>query len=181
MGRGLIAAIAAGVLVMFSLPAPQQGLQNAFQSMVNWVYPPIRDMRRGVHLPPQKFANPGPPELSVPVTGRERPMDRDLAAQRLSNPVAATPASVAQGDTLFQRLCSPCHGATLAGNGPVAAAFMPPPDLLGQQVRDRKDGYLYSYIRNGGVIMPSYGFQLSAEETWHVINFIRHLQRTSPR
>jgi mono/diheme cytochrome c family protein len=180
MPKGAIAAIAA-VLVMFALPAPRQGLQDALRSMVDWRYPPIRDMRRTVALTPQKLVNRGPHEGSVPTTGVDRPMDRDLAAQRLTNPVATNDASVARGDSLYRRQCVACHGRSLAGDGPVAAAFMPPPDLLGQQVRDRRDGYLYSYIRYGGVIMPSYGFQLSAEETWHVINFIRHMQRTSPR
>lgn len=180
MGRGVIAALAT-ILVVFTATVPRDGFERAVKALLDWRYPEIRDMRRGVHLQPQKFQNPGPPEVSVPVGGRDRPLDRDLAAQRLTNPLPATPASLARGDTLFQRLCSPCHGVTMAGNGPVAAALMPPPDLLGQQVRDRRDGYIYSYIRNGGVIMPSYGFQLSAEETWHVINFIRHLQRTSPR
>ena len=67
------------------------------------------------------------------------------------------------------------------GDGPVAAQFMPPPDLLGQQTRERKDGFIYAYIRHGGVVMPSYGFQLSAEEAWHIVNFIRHHQKATPR
>ena len=97
------------------------------------------------------------------------------------SPIPTSDASVAQGDTLYKKLCVPCHGRAMAGDGPVAAQFMPPPDLLGQQTRDRRDGFIYSYIRHGGVVMPSYGFQLSAEEAWHLVNFIRHHQRTTPR
>ena len=69
----------------------------------------------------------------------------------------------------------------MAGDGPVAAQFMTPPDLLAQQTRERKDGFIYTYIRHGGVVMPSYGFQVSAEEAWHLVNFIRHQQKVSPR
>ena len=66
-------------------------------------------------------------------------------------------------------------------DGPVAALFMPPPDLLGEATRDRTDGYLYSYIRHGGVVMPAYGAQVTAEEAWHLINYIRNMQKVSPR
>jgi mono/diheme cytochrome c family protein len=117
----------------------------------------------------------------VPTTGREIVLDRDLAAEKLRNPIASDDASIARGDSLFRIFCVPCHGRSMAGDGPVAAQFMPPPDLLGQQTRERKDGYLYSYIRHGGVVMPSYGFQISAEEAWHLVNFMRHHQKVSPR
>jgi mono/diheme cytochrome c family protein len=108
-------------------------------------------------------------------------IDRDLAAETLRNPIPTSDASVAAGDSLFRKFCVPCHGRSLAGDGPVAAQFMPPPDLLGQQTRDRKDGFIYSYIRHGGVVMPSYGFQVSAEEAWHLVNFIRSQQKATPR
>jgi mono/diheme cytochrome c family protein len=108
-------------------------------------------------------------------------MDRDVAAARLTSPFPSSPASIAKGDSIFHKFCVPCHGPSMMGNGPVAAQFMPPPDLLAEQTRGRKDGYIYSYIRNGGVVMPSYGFQVSAEEAWHVIHYLRHMQQTSPR
>jgi hypothetical protein len=58
---------------------------------------------------------------------------------------------------------------------------MPPPDLLAQATRERKDGFLYSYIRFGGIVMPSYGAQVTALEAWNVVNYLRHMQKTSPR
>ena len=108
-------------------------------------------------------------------------LDRDVAAEKLHNPIPSSDASIARGDSLFHKLCVPCHGRSMAGDGPVAAQFMTPPDLLAQQTRERKDGFIYTYIRHGGVVMPSYGFQVSAEEAWHLVNFIRHQQKMSPR
>jgi mono/diheme cytochrome c family protein len=67
------------------------------------------------------------------------------------------------------------------GDGPVAALFMPPPYRLAQPTRERKDGYIYSYIRHGGIVMPSYGAQVTAAEAWDLIHYIRHLQKVSPR
>jgi hypothetical protein len=69
----------------------------------------------------------------------------------------------------------------MAGDGPVAAAFMPPPDLLGESARGRSDGFIYSYVRYGGAIMPRYGHLIAAEAIWDVVNYLRHMQRTSPR
>jgi mono/diheme cytochrome c family protein len=58
---------------------------------------------------------------------------------------------------------------------------MPPPDLLAEATRQRADGYLYSYIRHGGVVMPSYGAQVTAKEAWDLVNFIRQQQKATPR
>jgi mono/diheme cytochrome c family protein len=181
MLKGTIALVCAGFLALFATPSVQQGVRDVVKSLTHLSYYPVRDMRRSVALAPQKTIHRLPDEASVPTVGREPVMDRDVAAEKLRNPVAATPASVAAGDTLYRRFCVPCHGLTMAGDGPVAAQFMPPPDLLGQQTRDRKDGFLYSYIRHGGVVMPSYGFQVSAEEAWHLVNFMRQHQKATPR
>jgi mono/diheme cytochrome c family protein len=181
MLKSLLALAAATILTLFAVPSFQQGLRDLVSSVTHLSYFPIRDMRRSVALPPQKLINRLPDESSVPTTGKEIALDRDLAAEKLHNPIASDDASIALGDSLFKKLCVPCHGRSMAGDGPVAAQFMPPPDLLGQQTRDRKDGYIFSYIRHGGVVMPSYGFQVSAEEAWHLVNFIRHHQKVSPR
>ena len=181
MTKRLLALTGAAILALFAVPSFQQGLRDVIQSATHLRYYPIRDMRRSVALAPQKVVNRLPDEASVPTTGKEIVLDRDLAAETLRNPIASDEASIARGDSLFKKLCVPCHGRSMAGDGPVAAQFMPPPDLLGQQTRERKDGFIYSYLRHGGVVMPSYGFQISAEEAWHLINFIRHQQKVNPR
>jgi mono/diheme cytochrome c family protein len=181
MLKGTLALVVATILTLFAVPSFQQGAKDAINSLTHLRYYPYRDMRRSVALAPQKLVYRGPDEASVPTIGKEIELDRDVAAEKLHNPIPASDESVTRGDSLFHKLCVPCHGASMAGNGPVAPLFMPPPDLLAQQTRDRKDGFIYSYIRHGGVVMPSYGFQVSAEEAWHLINYIRHQQKVSPR
>jgi mono/diheme cytochrome c family protein len=181
MLRTALAVIAAAILALFAVPSFQQGVRDAVSSLTHLSYYPIRDMRRSVAPVAHKGVYRLPDEASVPTTGKEMVIDRDVLAETLRNPIATDDASVARGDSLYRKLCVPCHGRSMAGDGPVAALFMPPPDLLGQQTRDRKDGFIYSYIRHGGVVMPSYGFQVTAEEAWHLVNFIRHHQRTTPR
>ena len=43
------------------------------------------------------------------------------------------------------------------------------------------DGFIYAYTRHGGAIMPSYGAQVTPQEAYDLINFIRSMQKKSPR
>lgn len=177
-GAGLLVA---SLVTMLSATTVEQGLRDATESMMVWSYFEVRDMRQTVMLDPQKTIVRTPSELSVPTIGKEHVTDLQTLARTLTNPVPASAASIADGDSTYRKICTPCHGPNLKGNGPVAPFFIPPPDLQAQGTRDRSDGYIYSYIRNGGAVMPSYGFQLSSEQVWNVVNFIRNKQRTEPR
>ncbi len=181
--NALLAAIAVALLTLMTVGGVRQGLRDAWDSATHLGYYPKRDMRWTVVINPQKVINRGPDTSSVPVTGKEWQTDRDVLAATLVNPTAPADmdSSVARGERKFMRLCTPCHGMHMQGNGTVAPMFMPPPDLLAQTTRERKDGYIYSYIRNGGVVMPSYGPAVSPSEAWDIINYLRHMQKVSPR
>ena len=166
----------------------QRGCQDVKTSLTNLMYPSHRDMRRTVALTPQKGVLFTPDSLSVPITGVEREPDmallmsnRDAVVGRFVDNTATDDSSLARGARTYQRLCQPCHGAKFQGDGPVAAKFMPPPDLMGATTRGRSDGFIYSYIRYGGAIMPRYGQALSPAATWDVIHFLRQQQKVSPR
>jgi len=108
-------------------------------------------------------------ELTIPKESR------DVAA-RLPNPVRPTPESIAAGQQDFAVFCTPCHGLGGKGDGPVAAKFIPPPDLTNAGLQKaRTDGYWYSYIGVGGAVMPAYGEALSPRERWDVVNYVRTL------
>ena len=117
------------------------------------------------------------PAGSVPRGGELRlPKEEREAAALRRNPIPATPASVQKGGELFVIYCTPCHGAQGKGNGPVSTKFVPPADLTNADLhKARTDGYWQSYMSVGGAVMPSYGEALSAEERWHVVNFLRTL------
>lgn len=180
LGLGLLAV---GVLTMMTASTAQQGCRDVRNSLTKLSYSPYRDMRKTVVIEPQKGVLRAPEEGSVPIGGRDLagedpPYDRN---QFRVNPVASDDSSVARGERTFARVCAACHGKSLAGDGPVAANFMPPPDLLAQATRERRDGFLYSYIRFGGIVMPPYGAQVTALEAWNVVNYLRHMQQKSPR
>jgi mono/diheme cytochrome c family protein len=138
-------------------------------------WPWSTDMMKQPSIKPQA-APRTMPENSVPIQGKEPPMDRMEAGKKLHNPVEATAASVANGNRLFHIYCAACHGPEAKGNGPVAKKFIPPPDLTMEVFRQRPDGFIYETIRTGGPIMPSQGDALLAQERWDIVNYLRTLQ-----
>ena len=132
-GIGLVVLV---VLTVFTGASVQRGCQDVIRANTHWSYYPIRDMRRSVALMPQKVITRLPDSLSVPIQGREiLPRDargvpltgaelNNRLGAMLVNPVASDDSSIARGERKFQRTCVPCHGATLKGDGPVAARFV---------------------------------------------------------
>lgn len=194
MLKSVIAFVMIGVLTMMAATTFQQGCADVQRSWTHLDYYNIRDMRHTVVINPQKVSLRAPDTLSMPMTGRDTDLDYlrnpdhmavDLATQmgdRMRDPGAALmDSSVARGERKFMKTCVPCHGPKMMGDGTVAALFMAPPDLLAEATRNRKDGYIFSYIRHGGMVMPAYGAQVTAEEAWDLIHYIRHMQKASPR
>jgi mono/diheme cytochrome c family protein len=181
MLKSAIGLLVVAVIAMVSSWTVQQGCRDVQSSWTHLAYFPKRDMRSTVVLWPQREMMRPPDSLSVPITGKEVARSREEVEATFKNPVAADDSSIARGYRKFQKTCIPCHGTTLEGNGPVAAKFIPPPDLLKATTRGRSDGFIYYYIRHGGAIMPSYGAQVTAAEAYDLINYLRHMQKTNPR
>jgi mono/diheme cytochrome c family protein len=121
--------------------------------------------------------NPRPlPEGAVPTRDWEPPLTLDAAA-RLKNPVPATAGSVEQGRVLMGIYCTPCHGVSGRGDGTVAAKMVKPADLTSAKYAAATDGFFYGVIRAGSGLMPGYAESLAPGERWHVVNYLRTLQR----
>jgi cytochrome c oxidase cbb3-type subunit III len=93
------------------------------------------------------------------------------AAQELppSNPLAADPAAIKEGASLFRANCSPCHGLNAHGGGRG-------PDLTsGRWTHGSSDADIFRTISQGvpGTQMPANGFEDS--ETWAIIAYLRSL------
>ncbi|GAB4373119.1 MAG: cytochrome c [Deltaproteobacteria bacterium] len=118
-----------------------------------------------------------PPEGSVPTKGRER-IPSPVEARTLRNPVKATGRTLSQGKELFGIYCTPCHGATGAGDGPVAPKFVPTPVSLrpGSRAASLSDGGIYRVLTAGSGGMPSFRADLSPEERWKIVSYLRTLQ-----
>lgn len=101
----------------------------------------------------------------------------DIAGAKLINPIPVSKESLALGKTKFDIYCSPCHGYNADGASRLRGQFPNPPSLHSDKVRTWSDGRIFAVITEGQRIMPSYSSQLSMDERWAVINYIRALQR----
>lgn len=99
------------------------------------------------------------------------------------NPVAYDDASKARGKELYALNCAQCHGVTGKGEGGVGAKWGGPKvvphlgdaSLYGDESK-YPDGFFYHNIVVGKNLMPSFGYKLTAKETWDIVNHIRELQ-----
>ena len=114
-----------------------------------------------------------PPFTQLDMAGRPEVVDS------LTNPVPATPESLARGKQVYERVCIVCHGPD--GTGVTAYIISVYPALGVQDLQSeasiaRSDGYIYGMIRVGRTLMPPYGHQISHYDRWHIVNYVRRLQ-----
>lgn len=95
----------------------------------------------------------------------------------LTNPLPPSKEVLEKGKKKFLTFCSPCHGNYADGDSRLNGQFPNPPTLHSNKVREWQDGNIYHVITNGQNIMPSYVSQITPEERWAIVNYIRVLQR----
>ena len=144
-----------------------------------------------------------PPEGTVPVGFERFPYantleDYERAGAELTNPLEHTEANLAKGEALYQVYCAVCHGPEGHGDGPITKDrtleaesrqlenFPPPPSYAksdginssrGGAMADLTDGKIYHTITYGLNMMGSHASQLSPEERWNVVMYVRELQK----
>jgi mono/diheme cytochrome c family protein len=91
-------------------------------------------------------------------------------------PVAITAASLARGRLKFDVHCAVCHGVLGDGESQVAMnmALRRPPSLHDR--RGLSDGEIFRIITGGYGLMPSYAAEISIEDRWSVVAYVRALQ-----
>ena len=114
-------------------------------------------------------------------------MARKLAVpssyRQLHNPLPPSAENIRRGMEHFADHCAPCHandggGQTVYGKG----LYPKPPDLRAAGTQNKSDGELYYTIDNGVRLsgMPAFREIHTAEKTWRLILFIRHLPQITP-
>lgn len=96
-----------------------------------------------------------------------------------TNPLAETPAVLAQGRKLYAANCASCHGPEGRGDGPLAANLNPPPADLDwtMSMPISQDDFLYWTIAEGGAqfgsAMPAFKTTLKPDQIWSIITALR--------
>jgi high-affinity iron transporter len=130
--------------------------------------------------------------LIAAVQARRPPADVKAIEQRFAASLGSEGAlelptqmtDLAEGSSLYGRLCAQCHGPQGMGDGPAARDFNPKPPAFGDpaEMRDRSPGAMYRVLSVGVAGTPMVGFSssLTANERWNVISYVMTL-RTSPQ
>lgn len=122
--------------------------------------------------------NPAPGTVArglLPLHYQATPEDGRRAGEELTNPYSPDDGNALQrGATVYANFCLACHGPTRAGDGPVARRGYPPPPAQPPPIKDGEMFHITTYGRGN---MPSHAAQLSRQDRWKVILFIRSLQQ----
>lgn len=95
---------------------------------------------------------------------------------------------VNRGRERYAIYCTVCHDDKGSGNGIVheralalkETKWVPPTNLLTQEIRDRPEGQLFQAISDGVRNMPSYKSQISVVDRWAIVAHLRALQAAQP-
>ncbi|MCC6342458.1 MAG: cytochrome c [Bryobacterales bacterium] len=102
------------------------------------------------------------------------------AAAELTNPLDPDKAKQ-RGAIVYQNFCTPCHGGSMRGDGPVALhGFPAPPNLRGEKSMKLAEGQMFHILTFGQKKMPSYALQLTVKDRWSVIAYVKSLQNEAP-
>lgn len=98
-----------------------------------------------------------------------------------NNPLPITRQLLERGQQRFTINCSPCHGATADGNGITRkiGAMAVVANLHDKRIVEMADGELFFVITNGRNLMGAYGANVTVEDRWAVIAYLRALQLAS--
>ena len=103
-------------------------------------------------------------------------------AQKLENPLEQSERVLNAGKQIYAQLCSVCHGKAGAGDGVTAAALNPKPaDLTSEAVQEQTDGEIYWKMWEGRPPMPGFKSQLSEQQAWAIVHYIRSLNTNTDK
>jgi mono/diheme cytochrome c family protein len=93
-------------------------------------------------------------------------------------PFAVTKEVLERGRERFNIYCAPCHSRVGDGNGfvPSRGFSRMPPSYHIPRLQKAPLGYFFDVMTNGFGIMPDYASQISPEDRWKIVAYIRALQ-----
>ena len=143
----------------------QQGLQSAGTSSSSGAANQIGNMTNPVAMP------------GINTQAGQQSPTQTYPGYATSFPFPIDEAAIDRGQERFNIYCSVCHSRTGEGGGPVVLrGYRRPPSLHEPRLQNAPAGYFFDVITNGFGAMPDYAAQISPEDRWKIIAYIRALQ-----
>lgn len=145
------------LVFVMTLPACDQRMQEQ---------PKYQPLESAARFPDNREAQPPPPG-TVP---RHAPYDQQGAP-------TYTMDELQRGRERFEIFCSPCHGLTGHGDGPVVQRGFPaPPSYHSSGLRSAPDRHYFDVMTTGYGVMFSYADRVPVDDRWAIVAYIRALQ-----
>ncbi len=99
------------------------------------------------------------------------------AGKFLHNPLSRNEANLKQGEELYGKFCTHCHGATGQGDGLVGGKLPgAPPSYSAGALKTLPEGKIFHSITYGKGLMGPHAPLLTQEERWKLVLFVQKLQ-----
>ena len=94
----------------------------------------------------------------------------------LVNPIAWSADVDKQGDALYGKFCTHCHGATGGGDGKVGLKLPGAPPAYNGTLKNLPAGKIFHSITYGKGLMGNHASILTKEERWKLVHYVQKLQ-----
>jgi mono/diheme cytochrome c family protein len=92
-------------------------------------------------------------------------------------PFTITRKELDRGEERYNIFCAPCHSRSGDGHGMIVQrGYRQPPSFHIDRLREAPPGYVFDVITNGFGVMPDYRTQLTVEDRWAVVAYLKALQ-----
>ncbi|MGZ5025311.1 MAG: c-type cytochrome [Chthoniobacterales bacterium] len=159
-GRGIRAPVAATVPIGYEMPKPT------------------------AQASPGTAPLPTGPEMQHAIAFSEGETDYANTGKMGTNygtgiPLPVTKELMLRGEQRFNITCALCHGAAAAGNG-ITKQFglATVVTLQDDRIRNMADGEIFNTITHGKNTMLAYGPNVTVNDRWAIISYLRALQRS---
>lgn len=96
-------------------------------------------------------------------------------------PITLDAKTLHRGQERYNIFCAPCHDQAGTGQGMIAKrgtklGMVAPSNLHDERLRAMSVGEIFNAITNGVRTMPSYKAQISVDDRWAIVGYVRALQ-----
>jgi mono/diheme cytochrome c family protein len=111
-------------------------------------------------------------------TMRDVPAFTVARGESRRSPPPVTRALLERGRGRFDTVCATCHGILGDGDSVVATKMLlrAPPSLHEARIAALSEARTYEIVTRGYGVMPGYAWQLSEEDRWAVVHYLRALR-----
>lgn len=134
-------------------------------------------------LPPEGTipfsSDPAKAAFNFPYPYPNTPEGYEQAGAELKSPIPMTKETVEKGKVIYTKFCLHCHGEKGLGDGKVVTEgnYPQPPAYNGSQLGMLSEGKMFhSLVYGKNIAMGSHAGQITKEERWLVVQYVKYLQ-----